>query len=51
MKKDHVVSVRMTGETKAALDQAAKADDRPVAQYLDRVITGHLRKEGWLKDK
>ena len=50
-KKDHVVSVRMTGETKAALDRAAKADERPVAQYVDRVITSHLRDKGFLPDK
>lgn len=44
------VSIRVEQVVKAALERAAKADDRTVAQYVERLIIADLRAKGLLKD-
>ncbi len=48
MVKDTQISLRLESDVKDALEKAAKADDRPVAQYLARLIAAHLREKGYL---
>jgi len=43
------LGLRITPTLKAALDKAAKADDRSVASYVERIIAETLRKRGYLK--
>tara|TARA_R110002020_G_scaffold134329_1_gene299858 strand:- start:154 stop:312 length:159 start_codon:yes stop_codon:yes gene_type:complete len=49
MAKTSAVSVRVTEETKLALEKAAVEDGRSVASYVDRLLTSHLRDEGYLQ--
>jgi hypothetical protein len=44
------ISVRVRPAVKSALEQVAKADDRTMAQYVERLIIGHLRERGVLGD-
>jgi len=43
------VSVRLPPQVKAALDAAAKDDMRSLASYIEKLLTEHLRKKGYLK--
>jgi predicted HicB family RNase H-like nuclease len=49
MAKTAAISVRVEPTLKDALEAAAKKDDRTLAQYVERVLTAHLRAEGMLK--
>lgn len=40
--RDVVISVRLSGEVKAALDRAAAADGRSVSQWVERLIAAHV---------
>jgi hypothetical protein len=46
--KDTVLSIRTTGEIKAAIDKAAADDRRPVAQFVETVLVRHLEEHGYL---
>jgi hypothetical protein len=43
------LGLRITPTLRAALDKAAANDDRTLAAYVERVLTEHLRKKGYLK--
>jgi hypothetical protein len=43
------VGLRFTPSLKQALDKAAADDHRPVASYVEKLLTDHLRKAGYLK--
>lgn len=45
------VGLRFTPTLKKALDDAAAADQRSVASYVEKTLTDHLRKAGYLKNK
>lgn len=49
MNKSLPVSVRLPPEVKEAVEAAAKADVRSVSSLIEKVLTDHLRKEGFLK--
>ena len=49
MPKTAAISVRVEPSLKEALEVAAKKDERTLAQYVERVLTAHLRAEGLLK--
>lgn len=44
------ISVRVRPVVKIALENAARSDDRTVAQYVERLIVGHLRERGLLSE-
>jgi hypothetical protein len=44
-----VLSVRLEPTLKTALDKAAKADARTMSSLVQKVLTEHARKEGFLK--
>ena len=44
-----VTTIRLLPEVKAALESAAKAEDRSVAYMIERATIEWLRKGGWLK--
>jgi hypothetical protein len=44
------ISVRVKPAVKAALEQAAKGDDRTVASYVERLVVKHLRERGLLSE-
>ena len=46
--KSHPVSVRLASETKAALEKAAKDDMRSVSSLIEKVLTEHLKSNGYL---
>jgi predicted HicB family RNase H-like nuclease len=48
MAKSSAISVRVTEETKQAVEKAAEEDGRSVASYVDRLITAHLKDKGYL---
>jgi len=48
MTKTSALSVRVTEETKRAVEQAAEADGRSVASYVERLVTAHLKERGFL---
>jgi hypothetical protein len=48
MAKNAAISVRVEPEVKEAVEKAAKADDRTVAAYVERVLIQHLRDKGYL---
>lgn len=50
MARTAAVSVRVEPAVKAALEQAARADDRTLAQYVERLLVAHLRERGLLAD-
>ena len=44
-----VTTIRLLPEVKAALERAAKAEDRSVAYVIERATIEWLRKGGWFK--
>lgn len=48
MARSAAVSVRVEPAVKSALEEAARSDDRTVAQYVERVLVAHLRERGLL---
>ena len=46
MAKTAAISVRVEPALKAAIEAAAKADDRTLAQYVERVRLAHLKSAG-----
>ena len=48
MKKDAVYSMRMSSRVRDALKKAAVRERRTVASLLDKIITDHLAREGFL---
>jgi hypothetical protein len=49
MVKTSAISVRVSDEVKAAAEKAAEADSRSVASFVEKLLTEHLRKAGYLK--
>ena len=45
------VSVRLSPDVKAALEEAAEADSRSISSYMEKVLAEHLREKGWLRTK
>ena len=45
------VSVRFEPHVKAAIERAAKADVRPVATWVEKLVIEHLTAKGLLKDE
>jgi hypothetical protein len=43
------VSVRLPPQVKAAAEVAAKDDTRSLSSYIEKLLTDHLRKKGYLK--
>ncbi|MCF6432767.1 MULTISPECIES: hypothetical protein [unclassified Leisingera] len=48
MPKASAISVRVTDETKKAVEKAAAEDDRSVASYVERLLNDHLKEKGYL---
>ncbi|WGT50398.1 hypothetical protein [Thioclava nitratireducens] len=48
MAKTSAISVRVSDETKLAVEKAAADDDRSVASYVERLLTAHLKENGYL---
>ncbi|MFC3087895.1 DUF1778 domain-containing protein [Tabrizicola soli] len=48
MAKTSAISVRVSEETKQAVEKAAEADGRSVASYVERLLTAHLKEQGFL---
>lgn len=48
MSKDASLTVRLPPEVKAAMAKAAAADDRPISQWLLRLLVAHLKRAGHL---
>ncbi|WCR01068.1 DUF3408 domain-containing protein [Paracoccus aestuarii] len=48
MAKTAAISVRVSQETKEAVEKAASNDDRSVASYIDRLLVQHLKDTGYL---
>ena len=48
MARTAAISLRVEPFLKEALDAAAKADERTMAQYVERLLTAHLRDKGFL---
>lgn len=42
------LGLRIKPSLKQALDKAAADDDRPLASYIEKILTDHLRKRGYL---
>ena len=51
MTKTAAISVRVDPALKAALEAAAKADGRTLAQYVERALAAHLRNEDLLTQR
>jgi hypothetical protein len=49
MAKTSAISVRVPDEVKAAAEKAAADDSRSVASLVEKLLTDHLRKQGYLK--
>jgi hypothetical protein len=43
------VSVRLTQDVKAAAERAAKEDVRSLSSFIEKLLTDHLKKKGYLK--
>jgi hypothetical protein len=43
------LGLRLKPSVKSALEEAAAEDHRPVASYVEKLLTEHLRKKGYLK--
>jgi hypothetical protein len=43
------LGLRLKPSLKSALEKAAVDDHRPVASYVEKLLTEHLRKKGYLK--
>lgn len=48
MAKSSAISVRVTEETKQAVEKAAEEDGRSMASYVERLLTTHLKEKGYL---
>lgn len=48
MTKTSAISVRVTDETKQAVEKAAAEDGRSIASYVERLLTAHLKESGFL---
>jgi len=42
------IGIKVEPEVKAAVEKAAKADDRTMAQWVERLIVRALRDDGYL---
>lgn len=51
MPKTSAISVRLADEVKAALEEAASEDHRPLASYVEKLLLEHLRGSGYLAVK
>jgi hypothetical protein len=49
MAKTSAISVRVSDQVKVAAEKAAAADSRSVASFVEKLLTDHLRKQGFLK--
>lgn len=49
MAKTEALSLRVSEDLKKALQKAASDDDRTIAQYVERVLSRHLREAGYLQ--
>jgi hypothetical protein len=45
------VSLRLSQEVKAAAEKAAKDDTRSLSSFIEKLVTEHLRKKGYLKER
>jgi hypothetical protein len=43
------VSVRLPPDVKSAAEAAAKEDTRSLSSYIEKLLTDHLKKKGYLK--
>ncbi|WP_279601478.1 hypothetical protein [Methylobacterium sp. J-072] len=43
------MGLRILPSLKEALEQAAAEDHRPVASYVEKLLTEHLKAKGYLK--
>lgn len=41
--KKAAISVRVSDDVKADLEEAAAGDDRTLSQYVERLLTAHLK--------
>ena len=48
MVKTEALSFRINPDTKAALERAAKDDDRSVSSLVERILRGWLEERGYL---
>lgn len=48
MTKTANLALRLPPELKAALEEASRADARSVSNYVELVLTNHLREKGLL---
>jgi hypothetical protein len=48
MARTAAVSLRVEPEVKAAVEKAARDDDRTVAQWVERLMIRELREKGYL---
>jgi hypothetical protein len=48
MAKDAALGFRIPAEVKAALERAAKADDRSVSSMVERILKSWLTENGYL---
>lgn len=44
------IGIRVEPEVKAAIENAARADDRTVAQWIERLMIKELRTKGLMKE-
>jgi uncharacterized protein (DUF1778 family) len=49
MARTSAISVRVTEETKKAVEKAAAEDDRSVASFVERLLIAHLKEQGYLQ--
>ena len=49
MARTAAISLRVEPAVKDALDAAAKADERTMAQYVERLLISHLREKAFLR--
>jgi hypothetical protein len=47
--KTNPVSLRLPPDVKAAAEQAAKDDFRSLSSLIEKLITEHVKKKGYLK--
>lgn len=48
MARTAAISLRVEPDVKVAVEKAAKADDRTVAQWVERLMVRELRESGYL---
>ena len=49
MKKNKAISVRVPDPVKKAAVAAAKADNRSLASFVEKILLDRLQELGWLK--